>query len=154
MKQVVYVIQAKDKFTVLFNHIALHPEARTIVFCNRKSTTEDVYDSLRVRGVSVEMLSGDVNQNKRLKVLDAFDKRIAGKILDAHRACVLMLNKWDLALEKGITSEKKAAEAVRKMMPFLNFAPIVFCSNKSGYNIRRTVEAIDRAAASASERIA
>ena len=81
------------------------------------------------------------------------DKRIAGKILDAHRACVLMLNKWDLALEKGITSEKKAAEAVRKMMPFLNFAPIVFCSNKSGYNIRRTVEAIDRAAASASERI-
>ena len=72
VKQVVYVIQAKDKFTVLFNHIALHPEARTIVFCNRKSTTEDVYESLRVRGVSVEMLSGDVNQNKRLKVLDAF----------------------------------------------------------------------------------
>ncbi len=81
------------------------------------------------------------------------DKRIAGKILDAHRACVLMLNKWDLANEEGITSEKKAAEAVRAMMPFLNFAPIVFCSNKSGYNIRRTVDAIDRAAASASERI-
>ena len=72
VKQVVYVIQAKDKFTVLFNHIALHPTARTIVFCNRKCTTEDVYESLRVRGVSVEMLSGDVNQNKRLKVLDAF----------------------------------------------------------------------------------
>ena len=72
VKQVVYVIQAKDKFKVLFNHIALHPTARTIVFCNRKSTTEDVYESLKVRGVSVEMLSGDVNQNKRLKVLDAF----------------------------------------------------------------------------------
>ena len=72
VRQVVYVIQAKDKFTVLFNHIALHPDARTIVFCNRKSTTEDVYESLRVRGVSVEMLSGDVNQNKRLKVLDQF----------------------------------------------------------------------------------
>ncbi len=72
VRQVVYVIQAKDKFTVLFNHIALHPDSRTIVFCNRKSTTEDVYESLKVRGVSVEMLSGDVNQNKRLKVLDAF----------------------------------------------------------------------------------
>jgi superfamily II DNA/RNA helicase len=72
VKQVVYVIQAKDKFTVLFNHIALHPESRTIVFCNRKSTTEDVYESLKVRGVSVEMLSGDVNQSKRLKVLDRF----------------------------------------------------------------------------------
>ncbi len=72
VKQVVYVIKAQDKFTVLFNHIALHPEARTIVFCNRKCTTEDVYESLKVRGVSVEMLSGDVNQAKRLRVLDAF----------------------------------------------------------------------------------
>ena len=81
------------------------------------------------------------------------DKRIAGKILDAHRACVLMLNKWDLAIASGLTNEKKASEAIRKMMPFLAFAPIVFCSNKSGYNIRRTVEAIDRAAASASERL-
>ncbi len=81
------------------------------------------------------------------------DKRIAGKILDANRACVLMLNKWDLANEEGITDEKKAADAVRRMMPFLSFAPIVFCSNKSGYNIRRTVDAIDKAAASASERL-
>lgn len=81
------------------------------------------------------------------------DKRIAGKILDAHRACVLMLNKWDLAVTEGIANETKAADAVRKMMPFLAFAPIVFCSNKSGYNIRRTIEAIDRAAASASERL-
>ena len=81
------------------------------------------------------------------------DKRIAGKILDAHRACVVMLNKWDLAGGEGITDERKAADAVRKMMPFLAFAPVVFCSNKSGYNIRRTVDAIDRAAASASEKL-
>ena len=72
VKQVVYVIQAKDKFKVLYNHVALHPNARTIVFCNRKSTTEDVYESLKIRHISVEMLSGDVNQNKRLRVLDAF----------------------------------------------------------------------------------
>ena len=72
VRQVVYIVRSKDKFKVLFNHIALHPEARTIVFCNRKLTTDDVYSSLKARGVSVEMLSGDVNQNKRLKVLDAF----------------------------------------------------------------------------------
>lgn len=80
------------------------------------------------------------------------DKRIAGKILDANRSCVVLMNKWDLAQEQGIT-ETKATEALRSMMPFLNFAPVVYCSNKSGYNIRRTVEAIDRAAASACERI-
>ena len=81
------------------------------------------------------------------------DKRIAGKILDANKATILMLNKWDLALKSGITDEKKAAEAVRKMMPFLSFAPIVFCSNASGYNIRKTVEAIDRVAANASVKL-
>ena len=80
------------------------------------------------------------------------DKRIAGKILDANRACVVLVNKWDVAQEQGMT-ETKATEAIRTMMPFLNFAPLVYCSNKSGYNIRRTVDAIDRAAASASERI-
>jgi len=72
VKQVIYIVRSSDKFKVLYNHIALHPDARTIVFCNRKSTTEDVYESLKVRGVAVEMLSGDVHQSKRLKVLDAF----------------------------------------------------------------------------------
>ena len=80
------------------------------------------------------------------------DKRIAGKILEANRACVVLVQKWDLAQEEGMT-ESKALPALRQMMPFLNFAPVVFCSNKSGYNIRRTVDAIDRAAASASERL-
>ena len=77
VRQVVYVIRAEDKFKVLFNHIALHPDARAIVFCNRKATTEDVFESLRCRGVKCEMLSGDVSQNKRLTVLEDFR---AGKI--------------------------------------------------------------------------
>ena len=72
VRQVVYVIRSEDKFKVLFNHIALHPEARAIVFCNRKNTTEDVYESLKRRGVTCEMLSGDVNQNRRLRTLEDF----------------------------------------------------------------------------------
>lgn len=77
VRQVVYVIRAADKFKVLFNHIALHPNDRAIVFCNRRHTTEDVYESLKRRGVACEMLSGDVNQNRRLRVLEDFR---AGKI--------------------------------------------------------------------------
>jgi ATP-dependent RNA helicase RhlB len=72
VRQVVYVIRAEDKLKVLFNHIALHPEARAIVFCNRKTTTEDVAMELKARGVQCEMLSGDVGQNKRLSVLENF----------------------------------------------------------------------------------
>ena len=75
------------------------------------------------------------------------DMRIAGKILDAHRACVVLMNKWDLAMEKGMT-ETEATKALRSMMPFLSFAPVVFCSAKTGYNVRRTVDAIDAVASS------
>ena len=76
------------------------------------------------------------------------DKRIASKILESNRACVMMVNKWDVAQEQCMT-ETKALEAIRLMMPFMNFAPVVFCSNKSGYNIRRAIGAIDVAAGSA-----
>ncbi len=34
------------------------------------------------------------------------------------------------------------------MMPFMSYAPIVYCSAKTGYNIRRTVDAIDAVASS------
>lgn len=77
VRQVVYVTRSENKFKMLFNHIAMHPESRTIVFCNRKNTTEDVYESLKCRGIAVEQLSGDVSQNKRLQVLEDFR---AGKI--------------------------------------------------------------------------
>ena len=75
------------------------------------------------------------------------DMRIAGKIIDAQKACVILMNKWDLALEKGMT-ESEATAVIRKMMPFLSYAPVVYCSAKSGYNIRRTVDAIDAVASS------
>ena len=75
------------------------------------------------------------------------DMRIAGKIIDAQKACVILMNKWDLAVKKGMV-EKEATEVIRQMMPFLSFAPIVYCSAKSGYNIRRTVDAIDAVASS------
>jgi len=72
IKQVVYVVTAKEKFTVLYNHIQQYPDSRILVFCNRRSTTEDVVASLARRGIRCEMLSGDVNQNRRLRVLEDF----------------------------------------------------------------------------------
>lgn len=72
VRQVVYVTRSADKFKILYNHLALFPKARTLVFCNRKSTTEDVCRSLERLGIRCEMLSGDVNQTKRLNVLEDF----------------------------------------------------------------------------------
>ena len=75
------------------------------------------------------------------------DMRIAGKIIEANRACVILMNKWDLAQAKQV-KQNEATAVIRKMMPFLSYAPIVYCSAKSGYNVRRTVDAIDAVASS------
>lgn len=72
VKQIVYVVTAREKFTVLFNHIQQYPDSRILVFCNRKHTTEDVANGLLRRGIRCELLSGDVNQNRRLRVLEDF----------------------------------------------------------------------------------
>ncbi|MBP5510920.1 MAG: DEAD/DEAH box helicase [Kiritimatiellae bacterium] len=77
IKQIVYVVTANEKFTILFNHIMQYPDSRMIIFCNRRHTTEDVARGLSMRGVKCEVLSGDVNQNQRLRILEDFR---AGKV--------------------------------------------------------------------------
>ena len=72
VKQIVYVVRANEKFTVLYNLIQQYPDSRMLIFCNRRNTTEDVAESLVRRGIRCEMLSGDVNQNRRLRVLEVF----------------------------------------------------------------------------------
>ena len=72
VKQIVYIARSEEKFTLLYNHLARNPEARTIIFCNRKFTTERLAENLRRRGIDCEVLSGDVNQAKRLRILEAF----------------------------------------------------------------------------------
>ena len=72
IKQIVYVVTSREKFTVLFNHIQQYPDSRILIFCNRRTTTDDVAHSLSRRGIKCETLNGDVNQNRRLQVLEDF----------------------------------------------------------------------------------
>ncbi len=76
------------------------------------------------------------------------DKKVAAQIIDAQKGCLMLVNKWDLAEEadQEIT-QTKYLPALRETLPFMGFAPILFVSAKSGYNIRRTIEAIDYVAA-------
>ncbi|MCX7591556.1 MAG: ribosome biogenesis GTPase Der [Kiritimatiellae bacterium] len=69
----------------------------------------------------------------------AQDKRIAGMIQEHQRGCVLVVNKWDLAT----FSQRQATEAIRAMMPFMGYCPIVFVSALTGYNIRRSIKAVE-----------
>ena len=81
-------------------------------------------------------------------VIDAFDgvkdgdKRVAGFAHDAGRACVLVVNKWDLLSDED--SMREFADEVRRQLPFLDYAPIVFTSAVTGLGVKAAVDtAID-----------
>lgn len=87
----------------------------------------------------VAVLTLDGSQGPSLQ-----DKKIAAKILEARKGCVILVNKWDLL---GGFTMREYTESFRRAVPFLNFAPLVYVSAKSGENIRKSVDAIDAVAA-------
>jgi GTP-binding protein len=74
------------------------------------------------------------------------DKHIAAMIQEENKACVLMINKWDIAVEKGM-EEKATTQTLRQVVPFMSYCPLVLVSAKTGYNIRKSIEVIDAVAA-------
>ena len=62
----------------------------------------------------------------------AFDKRICKLVTDQSKACVLAVNKWDLAGK--ISNQKKLIEKTKNALAFLEYAPIVVTCALSGYN--------------------
>lgn len=74
------------------------------------------------------------------------DKHIAARAQAHGRGCVIIVNKWDLA--KGVR-QKDYEAALKRALPFVDYAPVVFVSALSGYNTGAAVEAIDRVAAQA-----
>jgi GTP-binding protein len=73
------------------------------------------------------------------------DKFIASMIQREAKACIILVNKWDLARAKGYT-ETAAIAHMREMLPYLRHVPVVFMSAQDGYNVRNSIEAIDRVA--------
>ncbi|MBT3192840.1 MAG: ribosome biogenesis GTPase Der [Verrucomicrobia bacterium] len=71
----------------------------------------------------------------------AYDKKIASLISKHERGCIVLVNKWDLA--EGQVTQTQYGPALVKTMPFMGHCPVLFASAQSGYNIRRTIEAID-----------
>jgi GTP-binding protein len=73
----------------------------------------------------------------------AQDKKIAALIQEEKKGCVVLVNKWDLQEE----TQTQYGPQVFRTMPFVAYCPIVFVSSKTGYNIRRSIDAIDHVAA-------
>jgi ATP-dependent RNA helicase RhlB len=70
--QRVYIVTGRQKFTIVYNILQDMKPERVIIFGNRRDTTEQIAENLKNQGLSVALLSGAVDQRKRVKVLDNF----------------------------------------------------------------------------------
>lgn len=72
VEQVVYIVTAEDKYTLLYNLVRQNHWERVMVFANRRDQTRRLTDMLREHRISCALLSGDVPQEKRIKTLENF----------------------------------------------------------------------------------
>ncbi len=92
------------------------------------------------------------------------DKKIGGKIVEERKACIVVVNKWDLVDEpvrdarkkeierrnrgehaegtKQMTTLAEFAQWVQRNLFFIDYAPVIFTSAKSGFHLDRLLEAV------------
>ena len=94
------------------------------------------------------------------------DKKVAGKIVERNKACLIVVNKWDLvgpevdAARKAAHREEKRRATrregqdappltlgefggwVQEQLFFLDYAPVIFTSAKTGFHLDRLLESI------------
>jgi GTP-binding protein len=103
------------------------------------------------------------------------DKKVADKIVEERKACILVVNKWDLVEEavraarleevrhrqrkdrahgpKVMTTLAEFGGWVQEHLFFLDYAPVIFTSAKSGFHLNDLLEAVRYVAAQLQQRI-
>ena len=76
----------------------------------------------------------------------AQDKRIAGLIQEARTGALIVLNKWDLVKPRRGAREtiRELADEARERIFFLDYAPVVIASARTGENVERLFGMIDK----------
>ena len=112
--------------------------------------TIEFYMAMRARTALERSNVGVVVIDGAAGILDG-DKRVAGMAQEAGRACVVVVNKWDL-VDPGVIYVKgkqrhankdlieKFTDKFRKECPFLDYAPLVFVSAQERFAVRHAVE--------------
>jgi GTP-binding protein len=81
------------------------------------------------------------------------DAAIAGYAHASGRSVILVVNKWDAVEKKADTLEQFTA-AVRRRLKFLDYAPLIFISARTGQRLGRLLQLIEEVAVARRERIA
>ena len=70
------------------------------------------------------------------------DTKIAGYAHEQGKACIITVNKWDTVEKETGTLEKMRKDILQKL-EFMNYAPVVFISAKTGQRVERLFELVD-----------
>lgn len=102
------------------------------------STSVEVFSVMRaersIRRADLCILMVDLTSG-----VTAQDKRIAGLIQTARKACIVILNKWDLVKpQRGVREAMtELTEETRRRAFFLDYAPVLIASATTGENVNR-----------------
>ena len=69
--------------------------------------------------------------------LTAQDAHVAGYVVEEGKGLVVAINKWDLVAEKTDKTFDQYVEWIRHEVPFLDFAPVISVSAKTGQRVGR-----------------
>ena len=70
------------------------------------------------------------------------DTKVAGLAHDAGKACIIVVNKWDLVEKDGKTMDRMR-EDIRRDLSYMPYAPILFISALTGQRVNRLFELIN-----------
>ncbi len=73
--------------------------------------------------------------------LTSQDAHVAGYVVEEGKGLVIAVNKWDLVADKTDRTFDQYTEWIRNEVPFLDFAPILSISAKTGQRVGRVLEA-------------
>jgi GTP-binding protein len=75
------------------------------------------------------------------ELVTAQDMHIAGYIQQATKGIVLVVNKWDLVVDKDITEYNKH---IRRQFKFISYAPVLYISAKFGHGVDKVMPEVFR----------
>ena len=80
------------------------------------------------------------------------DKHVAGYAHEAGRGIIIVVNKWDLP-KKNSNSAKEFEQTIRAEFQYLDYAPILFVSAKTGQNLAKIPEMVKQVYRNQQQRI-
>ncbi len=112
---------------------------------SRHSTSAEVFSAMRaektIARADICVLVVDAAEGVK-----AQDRRVAGSIQKARKACLIVLNKWDLVRGHGRRREimENAIANTRAELFFIDYAPVLVTSALTGEHVDRIFKVIER----------